>query len=371
MRVVVDGLPVSGMSLAIVVEHLLNGWEELDCDDELHLVIGPAADLAVPRGVTVQRLPFGRLGGLSRLRAQNVALRRICNEVGADILLGTLPTTAIGPLPCPRAVMAYDLRHELRPEQFPMKARLLRRVSYEIGFRQADAITTISERTRTDLLRSRPWLRRRIVRACLLGADHVESWETPDVAAPYAIAFGQYGNKNIDLVLDAWSLLADRRDPLPLTLVGLPGAARARVVDRVAGLGLSELVSVMPWLPNDEFRSIFAGASLVVFPSDFEGFGLPVVEAMRLGIPVVITPEPALLEVSGGYATVMDGWDPAALAQAVEDGRDTTSGALEDARTHAATLTWQATARATRAALAEAIQSSAGRVGRAGGGVNR
>jgi glycosyltransferase involved in cell wall biosynthesis len=123
----------------------------------------------------------------------------------------------------------------------------------------------------------------------------------------------------------------------------------------VARRGLSDLVSVRPWLTDAEFRRQFTSASVVVFPSDYEGFGLPAVEAMRLGIPLVVTPDPALLEVTGGLATVMDGWDAESLARAVTRARRSDREKLERGVEHASGFTWRRTAGEVRGALAACI----------------
>jgi glycosyltransferase involved in cell wall biosynthesis len=233
-------------------------------------------------------------------------------------------------------------------------------VSYGIGYRRADAIVTISHRTRADLLRVHPWLRRSTITVAQLGADHVVRWPRPDTSGgSYALAFGQWGNKNVGLVLDAWARLErEGGDPPPLVIVGLPEARRVSVRSDVASRGLDQLVTVKPWLDRDEFRRQFTGASLVVFPSDYEGFGLPALEAMRLGIPVVVTPDPALLEVTGGLATVMDGWDAAALARAVPVARAEGAEDLERFVTHASEFTWERTASEVRATLAASIAAA-------------
>jgi hypothetical protein len=171
VRLVIDGLSVVEGSNAVVVEHLLQAWTKRYPHDELHLVLTPEATFVVPKAVTVHRVGLGRRRYLGRMRAQATVVPRLCRVVGADVMLGAIPSTTINRLPCPRAVIAWDLRHELRPAQFTTKARLLRKVSYDIGFRQADAIITISERTRGDLLRSRPWLADRVVRAAQLGSS--------------------------------------------------------------------------------------------------------------------------------------------------------------------------------------------------------
>ncbi|MCU1659155.1 MAG: hypothetical protein JWO57_3811 [Pseudonocardiales bacterium] len=359
MRVVIDGLPISGMSLAVVVEHVLDGWQQLGVDDELHIALGPRAELPIPDSVVVHRVEFGRNDTAGRLRAQSFELPRLCRKVGADALFGVLPTTTLTPLPCPRVITAHDLRHELRPEQFSRRARTMRTVSYSAGFRQADGVVCVSERTKTDLLASRPWLRSRALGVALHGADHVDSWPTGRADEQYAIAFGQYGNKNVDLVLAAWTRLRARGDALPLVVVGLAAAERAAVQARVDRLGLSDAVTLLPWLSDGDFRERFASASLVVFPSDFEGFGLPVVEAMRLRIPVVITPDQALLEVSGGHATVTAGSDATALADAVTIALDTPPERIEAACRHTDDFTWARAAAQTRATVLAATGARA------------
>lgn len=356
MRVVIDGLPIRGRnSLAFVVEHLLAAWAQVAPGDDVHIALGRDAEIAIPDGVTVHELDLGDREYTNRLRGQATLIPRLCRAHRADVMLGVLPATTITPLPCPRAVIAWDLRFELRPEQFSRKTRLLRAVSYGIGFRQADAIISISERTRDDLLASRPWLSGRIVRAAQLGGDHAADWPRRTGDAPYAITFGQWSNKNVGLVVEAWAALAARGETLELRVVGLGAAARETLQRRIDELGLTDRVRALPWLSDDEFHGEFASASMVVFASDFEGFGLPAVEAMLLGIPLVVTPEPALLEVTAGLAAVMDGWDAPALVDAVLAARDRSAADLAAARERARTFTWARTVERTRAALAEAI----------------
>jgi glycosyltransferase involved in cell wall biosynthesis len=351
VRVLVNALPVRGTSLGVVTENLLGGWEE---SDDVHVVLRPGVELELPERLTVHPV------GGQRLLAMEREVPSLCRRLGADAMLGVTPATTIGPLPCPRVIISLDVRHEMRPRQFSYRTRMLRGVSYGLGYRRADAIVTISHRTREDLLRIHRSLLRKTVTVAQLGADHVLRWPRPEKSrARYALAFGQWGNKNVGLVLEAWALLQrEGGDPPPLVIVGLPDADREAVQAEVASLGLSRLVTVKPWLDPEEFQRQFTGASLVVFPSDYEGFGLPALEAMRLGIPVVVTPDPALFEVTGGLATVMDGWDAAALARAVPAARRQSAEDLERGVKHASAFTWNRTASEVRATLAGCIAAA-------------
>lgn len=354
MRIVIDGLAIQAASLGIFTESALHGWVEAFPDDELHLVVGPGSSVEAPAGVQVHDLPLGSPRALHRLLAQNRTLPKLCRSLGADAMLAITPATTMTPLPCPRVVIVHDMRHELRPDQFSRAQRLLR-TSYVVGLRQADAVIAVSERTRGDVLAPRPWLSPDRVHTVLEGSDHVLRWAPAARRdAEFAVAFGQYGNKNVGLVLDAWAVLRDRGQAIPLELYGIPGSERAAVEAQIDRLDLRALVTPSHWVTDDVFRARFSASSLVVFPSDFEGFGIPAGEAMRLRIPLVISPDPALLEVAGDGATVMAGWTVGHLVDAVVRARATTDEQLDRAEAIADGLRWSTFAAGTRAVLERA-----------------
>lgn len=359
MRVVIDGLALRGSnSLAVVLERLLHGWSDLGRDDELHLLVGPEAEVDVPSRVVVEQVPLRGPHYPARMWAQATVLPQRCADLRADALLAILPTTTLRRLSCPRVVIVHDLRHERCPEQFSTGMRVIRRVGHGIGIRQADAVIAVSGRTRDDLLSSRPWLAGGAVSVAHLGGDHVDAWPSAQPGPPYALAFGQWGNKNVGLVLEAWARLQGRAVAPPLVVVGADSATRTGLERRVEELGLAGRVEVRPWLDDRAFRECFASAALVVFPSRFEGFGLPAVEALTLGIPLVITPDPALLEVTDGHAVVMDGWDAEALSTAVLEAQRQTQSQRLDAQQHGRTFTWARTAEQVRRALSAAIAAA-------------
>jgi glycosyltransferase involved in cell wall biosynthesis len=360
VRVVIDAIPVVPFGgFAVTLEGLLRGWDELGTDDDVHLLLAEGVEHELPASIHVHRFPVGSPEVLGRVVVQSRAGRKVCRAVNADVLLGTVPTTAVIPVGCPKVITVHDLRHELVPEQFSRRRRQLRKISYGIGYRQAAGVICISERTRGDLLRAHPRLRAKPVFTVPWGSDHVDEWprQDPDPGHErYALAFGHFPNKAIERVIAAWRVLRERGDARPLLLVGLRASERGDVSERIRAGGLEDLVTPMPWLDKEEFRTRFASAGLIVFPSDFEGFGLPAVEAMRLGIPLVISADQALLEVTGGNATVVADPGAASLADAVSKAWVTPRGKIDHARAYVERYLWTRVARDTRAALVEVSQ---------------
>lgn len=353
VHVVFDAFAVRAGSSAVILEGLLRGWRELAPEDRLTLVASGEPTFAVAEGVQLKIVEPPFKGAAGSLWSRSAGIRRLTRDLKADALVSGVTASAFFGAPCPRGVILTDLRHEVRPDQFSRKRRVVRGISYAWSFRTADGIFCISERTRDDLLRSHPKAAATAV-AARLGADHVDRWPTPPADRPkYALAFGHFANKNVDAVLDAWAAFLGRPDSAgwTLRLIGMGRTDREAAQDRVDRLGLGDRVQLMAWLDDDTFVQVFAGAGLVIFPSEFEGYGLPPVEAMRLGIPVVISTDPALLEMADGHAEVASDLSPRPLAASLAAAIARTPEQLAAARTHTDRLSWRAMAQTVRNAL--------------------
>lgn len=358
LTIVVDAISALPGSQVIVTQYILQAWREVGADDELHLVIGDDIAIEVPNWVAVHRVRLRRPRQLGRLIAQIVDLRRICLDTSADVLFASVPASALADLGVPRGLLVHDLRHELRPQQFSRYQRWARRLIWGYNFRVATSVACVSDRTRKDLLRKPKMAAKHIVVAHL-GADHVDEWprQRSGETNRYAVACGHFSNKNADRVLAAWAVLAQRGETLPLQVTGLPPAAKADLERQAASLGIEQIVDIHEWSSEEEFQARFAGADLLVFPSDFEGFGLPVAEAMRLGKRVVISDDPALLEITGGHATVARSVAAEPLADAVEAALRLTSEQLAESKRFAERYRWAATAQVLRDALLVAARA--------------
>lgn len=356
MQIVVDAMCAEYGGIRTYVDHLLGHWSAVHPEDELHVV--------VPRGSTLDtrdhvrhELRVRRPGTVGRPLAQSVAMHRLVREVGAQVVLATVPSTTVRRLDVPLAVVILDLRHELRPDQFTRSRKLLRRISYGRTYALAGGFLAISQRSLDDLHALHPRTIGVPNAVTHLGADHVLAWPTATAPGP-CVAFAHHTNKNPDLILDAWAELVRREADVPdLLILGVGGQGRTRLAALIDQLGLGSHVSLAPFLPDEEFKQVLAAATMIVFPSDFEGFGLPVVEGMSLGTPVVIGPERATMEVAHGHAVVMADWTAGSLADAVTAAGRLSPDQIAEARAWARTFTWERTVRQTRQMLEALVES--------------
>jgi glycosyltransferase involved in cell wall biosynthesis len=183
-------------------------------------------------------------------------------------------------------------------------------------------------------------------------AAPVERTGHPTLGRPYVLAVGTLEpRKNLERLIAAWGRLPPAlQDSHTLALVGPRGWDDAPILSAARAAGAQLLGGVT----DDELRALYAGAAAFVYPSLYEGFGLPVLEAMAAGAPVITSNVSSLPEVAGDAALLVDPRDEAAIAEAIE--RVVTDPTLADdlrarGRPRAAAFSWARTARETLAVL--------------------
>jgi glycosyltransferase involved in cell wall biosynthesis len=167
-------------------------------------------------------------------------------------------------------------------------------------------------------------------------------------------------HKNLLRLLDALALLAGERRPV-LVLPGYPTWHERELRERAASLGVAGDVRFLDWVRDEELEGLYATAGAFVFPSLYEGFGLPVLEAMRRGVPVACSDRSALPEVAGDAALLFDPERPAEIATAIErmlTDENQADRLREAGRRQAARFTWEATARETLRSYERALGRS-------------
>ena len=122
-------------------------------------------------------------------------------------------------------------------------------------------------------------------------------------------------HKNLDRLIRAY---ARRKRDWRLTIAGMRGFFAETLDALIAALGVKDSVQLTGWIPRDELLQLYARAHAFVYPSTFEGFGMPVLEAMAAGIPVACSDIPPLREVAGDAALFFDPLDEDAISSALD-----------------------------------------------------
>jgi glycosyltransferase involved in cell wall biosynthesis len=278
----------------------------------------------------------------------------------------------IPPLARARAVVTiHDIIHVLYPQFLPNRVALLyARVMIGRALRRADRIITVSYNSKRDLVDYFGIAPARVdvVYNGVASRYHagVPRAERDRVAAKYGLPRpyllflgGEKPHKNVRNVLRGFAE-ARRECALPqaLVLAGPMPKNRSRVEALIAALDLSSRVFRPGVVPEEDLPGLFAGADAFLYPTLYEGFGLPVVEAMACGVPVLTSSTSALQEIAGGYAALVDPMDVDAIARGISDlATNPTRRAelIELGKRRAADFSWDRAAQQTLRVYAETL----------------
>ena len=235
-------------------------------------------------------------------------------------------------LDAPAVLTVQDLSFERDPALMGWKDRAVFRRVVPRSVRRAKRVLAISERTKRDLVELYGVAEDKVV-VTPLGVD--------DTFRPGADGRGTY--------LLFVGAIQQRKDPLAAAAAASANGLRLVVVGPEKDAALAQELrlagaDVRGYVPHDELAQLYRGAAAPVFPSRYEGFGLPVVEAMASGTPVVAAPDDAVREVAGDAALFAE---PAELAGAVRAALDDRERLVAAGRERARLYTWDETARRT------------------------
>jgi glycosyltransferase involved in cell wall biosynthesis len=319
----------------------------------------PPADWAVPVEVTRHRLPRVLLYE-SWSRWNHPQLRS-----GSECDISHSTTVVVPPVREPLVVSVHDLAFRRYPDRFPARARRLYDRSWRRVLERADAVISPSSATSADLLAG--GLDRDRLHLVPLGHDPLPIAE-PDVTrvratynihGPYVLAAGTLEpRKNIPALVEAMtSGPRPLSDDALLVIVGPMGWGDGHA-DQLGELteAQRERVVLTGGIPTADLASLYAGASVFCYPSLLEGFGLPVLEAMSYGAPVVTSANTATEEVAGEAALTIDPSSSEAIAAGLRQVLTDPARAEEMSRLgieRASQFSWAKVAEATRAVYDE------------------
>ncbi len=345
--------------------------------DKLELALIDASARAKP-GWTAGRVVRGCLGfAMHQVRRQLDAVSA-ADLADAEIFHSPfypLPSSTLKQRGLRRFLTIYDLIALSRPELFERNVvKLMQEVLASL--RPEDWVVCISEATRRDLLAFRPDLDPAHVRVThLAAADHfrpdlrTDQWPVlkrkynlPD--APYVLTLSTLEpRKNIAHVIRCYAqLVADRKiGDTRLVMVGTRGWKMESIFSELEKLGaLGDRVIVTGFVPDEDLAPIYSHAFMFVYPSLLEGFGLPPLEAMQCGVPVITSNTSSLPEVVGDAGIMVPPTDADALCEAMArlfQDRELRDRLASRSRERAATFSWARCAAETVAAYRAALDS--------------
>lgn len=235
------------------------------------------------------------------------------------------------PLPKTRAVVTiHDIIHLLYPQFLPNRAaHLYARFMIRRALQRADRIITVSYNSRRDLADyyGIPAARTEVIyngvsarfRPDVPEADVRRVCEKHGLERPYLLFLGgEKPHKNVQNVVRAFGEARRRREiPHSLVLAGPMPRNPGRLEALVSGLDLAPAIRRTGVVTDEDLPALYSGADALLYPTLYEGFGLPVIEAMACGIPVLTSSTSALQEIAGGYAYLVDPMDVDAIARGI------------------------------------------------------
>jgi glycosyltransferase involved in cell wall biosynthesis len=211
-----------------------------------------------------------------------------------------------------RATTIHDLVPHHHPEWTTARTRSMHGRKYRNAVRTCDVVFANSAFTADDFSDAFGFPRERVLVAHPgIAPGFTAAGEPADLGHPYVLTVATLEpRKNLGTLVDAFALLADTG--LALVVVGGSGWGEQPELDRPGVVRLGRVT-------DEELARLYRGAAVVVYPSRFEGFGMPITEAMASGAPVVASAHPSLDEAAGAAAVRADPGSPSAIAAAIRE----------------------------------------------------
>jgi glycosyltransferase involved in cell wall biosynthesis len=318
----------------------------------------------------VVTVPVNARNRVQWVRGEQTLLPRLAAREGVD-LMHSLASTGPAWGRFRRVVTVHDLIYARFPEAHKGIRDLGMRVLVPLAVRRSDRVIVDSQSTQRDLVELLHTDAERIDVAPLgLGAlKRSHPLSEPELRRRLELGerrvvlslSAKRPHKNLLALIGALERIPGERRPL-LVLPGYATDHEAQLRERARALGVEQDVRFLGWLAGEEFEGLWQVADAFVYPSLYEGFGLPVLEAMARGVPVACSNASSLPEVAGDAALLFDPHEEAAIAGALElllTDRPEAERLRARGLERAGRFTWERTARATLAGYARAMSARA------------
>ncbi len=328
MRIAFDGttLRPGRTGVGYYTEHLLHHLARERRDDDLIVVSNRAVDTTAPLAPGIRVVSSS--WRVPRLVWMQTLAPRMLRQLQADVVHFTNGMVPIAS-PVPTVVTIHDMSLTLYPRHHPPRRVLLNRPLVDLAARRADAIITVSQSAKRDIMRvyGLPSERVHVVHeaAAPVFGRLADRSELQRVRQRYSLAerFILYvgtiePRKNLPKLIEGFARRHKSGDlPHQLVCAGPYGWLSGDIEERIDRLQIGDAIRFTGYVPFEDLPAIYALAEMFVFPSLYEGFGLPVLESMASGTPVITGRVAALEEVAGGASEQVELLDAESLGEAM------------------------------------------------------
>jgi glycosyltransferase involved in cell wall biosynthesis len=333
MRIGIDAtaLPPEPVGAGTYMIQLIRALTALEAEYEL-VIFAQSSGRAL-----IGTLPYDHLAWITvsdknpalRLIWEQTVLPVLASRAGLD-LLHSLHYTRPYRLGCSSVVTFHDMTYFLYPELHTLLRKLFFTQAIRSSARHADAIIAVSETTRRDTIRQLGVPAEKIFTAPngvdpafqpITDAHRLEGCRGKyNLPRDFILYLGTIEpRKNIPLLLRAYHRLAQTGSPYHLVITGKRGWMYKQVWETIEDLNLQPLIHFPGYIPVEELPIVYNLARVFVYPTIYEGFGLPPLEAMACGTPVITTAVPAMQELLGDAGILVPPQEEDALFQALRE----------------------------------------------------
>lgn len=366
IAIIADALDYQYAGIYYYTKELINALAKIDQKNE-YWIVRSKSEGAINKRVKELIIPTKKFPGAAAYRLF-ISIPRILAEKKMDIVV---EPRHFGPFNLPKAIKRVTVIHDLSPLHFPewhqFVSRKLQQLFLPAILKRADYILTNSAFTANDVVAHFPFTANK-TKGILLGKENFftpqlspEILKKYNLSAPYLLHTGTIEpRKNLIFLVKTFEILKRQiNHPLQLVLIGKLGWKHTPILEVITNSPFKKDIRLLGYVDRDELPALYTAATAFVYPSHFEGFGLPVLEAMSCGTPTIVSNVSSLPEITAKAGLLFPPNNPTILIEKIKqllNDKSLSQTLSKKGLAQAAKFSWEKTARETLTVFEELLR---------------